>query len=84
MSESRLDLPNIDTALFQQPDMECLKTPPVLQGYFTIDMEHFLQLIHGIIDHLHRILIGLQLKLWICHIGYLSRSSTRHDLSTRY
>ncbi|QMR77505.1 arsenical resistance protein ArsH [Enterobacter sp. RHBSTW-00175] len=27
MSESRLDLPNIDTALFQQPDMECLKTP---------------------------------------------------------
>ena len=27
MSESRLDLPNIDTALFQRPDMECLKTP---------------------------------------------------------
>ena len=27
MSESHLDLPNIDTALFQRPDMECLKTP---------------------------------------------------------
>ena len=27
MSESHLDLPNIDTALFQRPDIECLKTP---------------------------------------------------------